>query len=82
MGHKFEIFTAGCSLCQTAVRQLKEAVCEKCQVIEYNLNQSAEAVVLAKKFSIKAVPTIVVDGKIKIEGIPSTEAIKEIISDV
>ena len=82
MGHKFEIFTAGCSLCQTTLKQLKEAVCEKCQVIEYNLNQSADAVELVKKYDIKVVPSIVVDGEIKFEGIPSPEEIKEIISDV
>ncbi len=82
MGHKFEIFTAGCSLCQTALKQLKEAICEKCQVIEYNLNQSADAGVLAKKYNIKVVPSIVVDGEIKFEGTPSIEEIKKIISNV
>ncbi|MHA1188452.1 MAG: thioredoxin family protein [Candidatus Heimdallarchaeota archaeon] len=82
MGHKFEIFTAGCSFCQTALKLLKEAICEKCQIIEYNLNKSADAVILAKKYNIKSVPSIVVDGELRFEGIPSPEEIKAIITDV
>jgi protein-disulfide isomerase len=84
LGHKFEIFTAGCELCKTAIKTIKETICEKCEVIEYSLQQpiSKEAEEKSILYDIRVVPSIVVDEKQKITGIPRIEEIEKIIADI
>lgn len=84
MGHKFEIFTAGCDLCKTAIDILKENICEKCSIVEYSLHNplTKDVEEKIKLYDIKAVPSIVVDEKLRFQGIPNKSEIEEIISDV
>ncbi len=83
MGHKFEIFSAGCDLCKKAIETLKNSICEKCEIIEYNLQDSIQEDVKEKieKYDIIAVPSIVVDEEYKVTGIPKPEEINKFISD-
>ncbi|MCF2144725.1 MAG: thioredoxin family protein [Candidatus Heimdallarchaeota archaeon] len=78
MPHKFEIFMGGCELCRTALQTLKEAICDKCEVIEYDLTgaPSEEVLTKVKNYNIKAVPAIVIDGKLEFEHVPSIDEIK------
>lgn len=81
MGHKFEIFTAGCVLCKSAIEILKNTISEKSEFVEYNLQNPIQEDTQEKinKYEIKVVPSIIVDEKHKFIGIPKPEDIKKII---
>ena len=81
MGHKFEIFTAGCVLCKSAIEILKNTISEKSEFVEYNLQNpiKEESQEKINKYDIKVVPSIIVDEKHKFIGIPKPEDIKKII---
>ena len=70
---RIEVFTAGCPLCNETLRLVREAVRScGCEVIERRCNgenQCAEA----KAYEVRAMPTVVVDGKIKFEGAVTRE---------
>ena len=82
MRHKFEIFNGGCELCKKAIEILRNVISEDNEIIEYNLHPPIEKQLHEKvmKYDIKAVPSIVVDEKHKIIGIPEPNEIKKIIS--
>ncbi len=82
MKHEIEIFTSGCYLCRKAVEIVEKAKCSECTLTEYNLSEKCESQIClakAKKYGIKATPTIVVDGKIAIEGKPPVEKVKKVL---
>lgn len=56
-----EIFTAGCFLCDEAVKTVKAIACADCKVIVYDLH--TEGIEKAKEYRVTCVPTVVVDGK-------------------
>jgi hypothetical protein len=78
-GRNIEVFTAGCYLCDETMEIVKEAKCEECTITEYKLSQECECgcIEKSKEYGIKVVPTIVIDGKIAIEGKPTVEQVKE-----
>ena len=84
MGHKFEIFSAGCELCRKAIETLRNTVCDECEVLEYDLHDpiSVEIQEKIRKYDIKVVPTIIVDEKHKYIGNLTSEKITEIIADI
>lgn len=64
---RVEVFTAGCPLCQEAVKMVNELACPSCEVVVYDLVkqcESKECLTKVEKYGISRVPTIVVDGKI------------------
>lgn len=65
--HIFEIFSANCLLCKD-IEIMKNAGCT--QVIHDVNKTDEETKSKMKKYGIKAVPTIVIDGKYKVEGVP------------
>lgn len=80
MGHNIEVFTAGCHLCNETLEIVQKAKCEECTVTEYNIREKCESEICLKKADkcgIKAVPTIVVDGKIAVEGKPTVKQVKD-----
>ncbi|MEK7241931.1 MAG: thioredoxin family protein [Planctomycetota bacterium] len=63
---RIEVFTAGCLLCQQAVKMVRELACPSCEVVVYDLIkqcESKECLDKVKNYGIDRVPTIVVDGK-------------------
>ena len=77
--HKIEVFTAGCPLCLDTIKAIKEATKDcGCEVIEQKC-EGTECCKPAKKYRIKAVPSIVVDGKIIHVGKLSAEEFKQYI---
>ncbi len=78
-GRKIEVFTAGCYLCEETMRIVKEAKCDKCELIERNISEECECgcIEKAKDHGIRVVPSIVIDGKLAIEGKPTVEQMKE-----
>lgn len=65
---KIEVFSAGCPLCNETVEAVKAAVANcGCEVIERRCS-GTECCGEAKKYGVKAMPTVVVDGRIMFEG--------------
>lgn len=64
---RVEIFTAGCILCQEAVKTVRRLACPSCEVVVYDLIkqcESKECLDKVRDYGVSRVPTIVVDGKI------------------
>jgi glutaredoxin len=64
---KIEVFTAGCPVCDEAVKTVKAAACPKCEVVIYDLNKGCETNECrdkAKAYGINRLPAVVVDGKL------------------
>ncbi len=68
-----EVFTAGCPLCNETLKLVKEAVRDcGCEVIERRCTGEG-CCPEAKKYGVRTVPTIVVNGVIAHEGRPTKE---------
>lgn len=57
-----EVFTAGCPVCEPAVRLVEETACSDCEVTVYNLNE--EGTDKSREYDLKSVPAVVVNGSI------------------
>lgn len=82
MGHEIEIFTSGCYLCRETVEIVEKEKCSECRLTEYNLSERCESDICltkAKEYGIRTTPTIVVDGRIAIEGKPTVEKVKKVL---
>lgn len=60
---KIEIFTAGCPLCDAAVRLVNEMACPRCGVSVLDLKEKG-TMARAKAIGVVSAPTVVVDGRI------------------
>ncbi|MGI8639108.1 MAG: thioredoxin family protein [Pyrinomonadaceae bacterium] len=60
---KVEIFSAGCGVCDETIQLVKQIACESCEVEVLDMHQE-DAAKRAKDYGIKAVPSVVIDGKI------------------
>ena len=58
-----EVFSAGCSLCQDSVKEVKGKYADSCEVRVLDMHD-VDIVERAKKIGITAVPAILIDGKI------------------
>ncbi|TMI39914.1 thioredoxin family protein [Candidatus Bathyarchaeota archaeon] len=67
MPHKIVAFTGNCPLCNEVVDEIEAGKCAGCQLIVVNV---AENRALAKEYDIKVVPTVIIDGEVRIEGKP------------
>lgn len=71
-GHTIEIFSSGCPLCRYVSDVVEVGKCRGCTQIVLDVNQATEEVeAKMREYGVNAVPTIVIDGEIKITGIPS-----------
>ncbi|MEA3321490.1 MAG: glutaredoxin [Bacillota bacterium] len=62
-----EVFSAGCSVCEGVVKQVKDLACDNCEVVIYDLNKGCdtkECQHKAKAYDIKAVPTVAINGNL------------------
>ncbi len=67
MVHRIEVFSASCPLCHNVVDEIEAGKCAGCRLIVYNLPESLE---LSRKYGVRVVPTVIIDGEVKIEGRP------------
>lgn len=80
MRHNVEVFTAGCHLCEETMETVQKTKCSECTVTEYNIREKCESEAClrkAKEYGIRAIPTIVVDEKVAIEGKPTIKQVKD-----
>ena len=65
---KIEVFTAGCPLCGDTLKLVQQAVAGcGCEVVERRCS-GAECCEPAKRYGIRTMPTVVVNGQIVFEG--------------
>ena len=64
------IFSGGCSLCQAAVDMVELGKCKDCEMEVLDVG-AKENSALMRKFGIAAVPSIVIDEKVKVIGLPN-----------
>jgi len=60
---KVEVFSAGCPVCNDAVEMVKRISCQDCEINVSDMKDPAVAK-RAKRFGIRSVPAIVIDGKL------------------
>ncbi len=66
-----EVFTGDCPLCREVLTAVEVGKCAKCELTERNLAQDfASHEGAAHDYDVRSVPTIVIDGRIKVEGKP------------
>ncbi len=71
MPHVIEIFSGGCALCQETVEIVSVGKCKDCQLIIHNVgNPSEEVKDSMTAYGVTSVPTIIIDGKIRVVGRP------------
>lgn len=64
---RVEIFTAGCSVCDGVVKQVRELACTNCDVVVYDLNKkcdSNECVNKANRYGVQTVPAVAINGEL------------------
>lgn len=62
---RVEVFTAGCPVCDDAVRLVKSLVCPSCELQIFNLREGCgtnECREKARRYGITAVPAVAVNG--------------------
>lgn len=60
---KVEIYSAGCSACEDAIKLVNDIACASCEVTVLDMRDSAVAN-KARTLGIKSVPAVVIDGKL------------------
>ena len=59
---KIEIFSAGCPVCQEAVKMVQNLACLDCEVSILDMNDP-EVANRAKGLGVRSVPAVAIDGK-------------------
>ncbi len=69
--HTIEIFSANCPLCKHITDDIQIGKCKGCNQIVYDVNNMTEEIKQKMKtYGVRSVPTTVIDGEIKVVGIP------------
>ncbi|MFD2760394.1 thioredoxin family protein [Lentibacillus juripiscarius] len=74
-----EVFTAGCSVCEGDVQQVKDLACDNCEVVVYDLNKKCDTLeceIKAKEYDVKSVPAVVINGKLVSNNGIDTDSLK------
>jgi glutaredoxin len=58
-----EIFTAGCPVCDEAVREVRSAACPSCEVTVLSM-QDPRVAERARGLGVKSVPAVAINGKL------------------
>jgi glutaredoxin 3 len=59
-----EVFTAGCSVCEEAVKLVRQTVCEDCDLQILDMRSDKAAQEKARRYSVRRVPAVVVNGRL------------------
>ena len=72
MSHHIEIFTGSCDLCRKVVDIVTIGKCAACKMEVIQANGQDKAIIpKLKDYNITSVPSIVIDGRIKVAGVPT-----------
>lgn len=64
MKRTVEIFTAGCPVCDEAVRLVQSLACPSCDVQVLDLRTDPGAQAKAREYGVRRVPAVAVNGKL------------------
>jgi hypothetical protein len=67
MPHRIEVFSGNCPLCNEIVDELEAGKCARCELIVHPVSENMP---LARQYGVRVVPTVIIDGEVKIEGRP------------
>lgn len=71
MPHRIEVFTGDCPLCREVLTAVEVGKCASCTLVERNLSRDfASHENAVQRYGIRSVPTVVIDGQIRVEGKP------------
>jgi len=71
MPHVIEVFAGGCGLCRKVINIVTVGKCKDCVLLVLDVDSGNEEVKTKRRlYNITAVPTVVVDGRIKVVGVP------------
>jgi glutaredoxin len=59
-----EVFTAGCPVCDDAVKTVQSLACPRCDVRVVDTRSDPAAQARARQYGINRVPAVVVDGRL------------------
>ena len=60
---KIEVFSAGCPLCEDAVKLVNSLACPSCDVTVVDM-KDIQGVTRARKLGVKSVPAVAINGKL------------------
>ena len=60
---KIEIYSAGCSICNTVIERIREAACKSCDIVVLDMKQP-EVQRGAAGLGILSLPAVVIDGRL------------------
>ncbi len=60
---RIEIFSAGCSVCESVIERVKALACPSCDIHVLEMN-SPEVEHRAKELGINSIPAVAIDGKL------------------
>ncbi|MDV3278682.1 MAG: thioredoxin family protein [Nitrososphaerales archaeon] len=69
MPHRIQIFSGGCRLCEQAAEIIEVGKCKDCVMETLDVRDSKNGK-LMRHYAISSVPSIVIDGRIKVAGVP------------
>lgn len=67
MKRKIEIFTAGCPVCDSTVKMVKELVCDQCEIKIYDLVKLCDdkaCIAKVKEYGIESIPAVAINGRL------------------
>ena len=69
--HTIEIFSANCPLCKHITDDIQIGKCEGCNQVVYDVNKMTDEIKQKmRNYGVNSVPTTVIDGEVKVVGIP------------
>ncbi len=75
-----EVFTAGCPVCRETLDLVRNTLADcGCEVVERRC-EGETCCQPAVNYGVRAMPTIVVDGKVVFEGKPTPEQARELLA--
>jgi hypothetical protein len=79
--HKIELFRANCKLCDYTEREVRKAVRGEYMIVVYRPEDCVDGscCIKAESYGVKAVPSIVIDGKLAATGKIGSGEIKKIL---
>jgi protein-disulfide isomerase len=67
MPHRIEVFSGNCPLCNEIAHEIEAGKCARCELTVYPVSENMP---LARQYGVRVVPTVIIDGEVKIEGRP------------
>jgi glutaredoxin len=69
MPHRIQVFVGGCPYCKEAVDVVEVGKCKDCKMETIDVGDRKNRKLL-ERYDVRAVPSIVIDGRIKVVGVP------------